>query len=182
MQNNPAMRTLLITCAVILLATAGIYSYVRRAPATSSSTATTTSQTLSDGTVVSGLPEGAVITEIPTEQPASAAVAPDYRKPIVYDGSVSAEVRAAIESQFDKDKKLLAINPNDFNAWLNIAILHKIAGDYRGAEAIWLYAVKQWPTSYVAFHNLGDLYQNFLKDSTKAKYYSDQAVKLGAGQ
>ena len=175
MQNNLAIRTLLITCGALVMLAAGIYLYISAPIATSS-------QTLSDGTVVSGLPEGAVITEIPTEQPAPVAVAPDYRKPIAYDGSVSTEVRAAIESQFDKSKKLLAINPNDFNAWLNIAILHKMAGDYRGAEAIWLYATKQWSTSPVAYSNLGDLYQNFLKDSAKAKYYSDQAVKLGAGQ
>ena len=177
MQNNPALRTLFITCAVILLAAAGIYSYVRRAPATSSYTATTTSQTLSDGTVVSGLPEGATVTE---EMSAPQPVAPNYRAPVVYGADVATGIKAVIESRVAEDIALLSKNSQNFSAWMDLAILHKIGGDYRGAEAIWLYATKQWPTSYVAFHNLGDLYQNFLKDPTKAKFYADQAVKLGA--
>lgn len=178
MENNSATRTLLITCAALALIAAGIYSYVRRAPATSSPTASTTSQTLSDGTVVSGLPEGATVTEenVPALQP----VAPNYRAPVAYSADVTAEVKAAIEPRVAADIALLSKNSQDFGAWMDLAILHKIGGNYRGAEAIWLYATKQWPTSYVAFHNLGDLYQNFLKDSVKAKFYSDQAVKLQA--
>jgi len=62
---------------------------------------------------------------------------------------------------------------------MDLAILHKIGGDYRGAEAIWLYATKMWPTSYVPFSNLADLYQNFLKDPVKAEFYSAEAAKLG---
>ena len=179
MLTNPAIRTLLITCALILLAAAGTYSYMRRAPATSSSTASTTSQTLSDGTVVSGLPEGATVTE---ETSAPQPVAPNYRAPVAYGADVTAEVKAAIEPRLAADIALLDKNSSNFNAWMDLAILRKIGGDYRGAEAIWLYATKQWPTSYIAFHNLGDLYQNFLKDSAKAKFYSDQATRLGAEQ
>lgn len=177
MENNSSIRTFLITCAVILLAAAGIYSYVIRAPGTSSSTATTTSQTLSDGTVVSGLPEGATVTE---ETSAPQPIAPNYRAPVVYGADVTADVKAVIESRVAADIALLSKNSQNFSAWMDLGVLHKIGGDYRGAEAIWLYATKQWPTSYVAFHNLGDLYQNFLKDSVKAKFYSDQAAKLQA--
>ena len=173
MQNNSPLRTLLITCATLAVLAAGIYLYINRAPVA------TTSQTLSDGTVVSGLPEGATVTE---ETSAPQPVAPNYRAPVAYGADVTAEVKAAIEPRLAADIALLAKNNQDFSAWMDLAVLHKIGGDYRGAEAIWLYATKQWPTSYVAFHNLGDLYQNFLKDKVKAKFYSDQAVKLGAGQ
>jgi len=177
MQNNTPTRTLLITCVALLLIVAGTYSYLNRAdtlPTTNSSP-----QKLSDGTTVSGLPEGATVTE---ETSAPQPVAPNYRAPVAYGADVTAEVKAAIEPRIAADIALLSKNNQDFSAWMDLAILHKIGGDYRGAEAIWLYATKQWPTSYVAFHNLGDLYQNFLKDSAKAKFYSDQAVKLGAGQ
>ncbi len=171
------MRTFLITCAVLLFAAAGIYFYKYRAPASASSSATSSSQTLSDGTVVTGLPAGATVTEVPaTPQPA----APDYRAPVAYDASVSPEVRAAIEPRLAADRALLAKNSQNFDAWMDVAILRKIGGDYRGAEAVWLYATQEWPTSYVAFHNLGDLYQNFLKDPVKAKLYLDQAAKLQA--
>src|SRR3989344_2198784 len=175
MQNNPVIRNLIATCAALAVLAAGIYLYINRAPAG------TTSQTLSDGTVVSGLPEGAVVTEEPSV-PQPAVAAPDYRKAVAYDASVTAEVRATIERHFAADVALLAKNPQNFSAWMDLAILHKIGGDYRGAEAIWLYATKQWSTSPVAYSNLGDLYQNFLKDSAKAKFYSDQAAQLEAGQ
>ena len=173
MQNNSPLRTLLITCATLAVLAAGIYLYINRAPVA------TTSQTLSDGTVVSGLPEGATVTE---ETSAPQPVAPNYRAPVAYGADVTAEVKAAIEPRLAADIALLDKNSSNFNAWMDLAILRKIGGDYRGAEAIWLYATKQWPTSYIAFHNLGDLYQNFLKDSAKAKFYSDQATRLGAEQ
>ncbi len=176
METNPATRTLLITCAVVLLAAAGVYFYIQRAPGSPSSTASTTSQTLSDGTVIT-VPAGATVSESPAEQPPTA---PNYRAPVAYSAGTSAEVRAAIEPRLAADIALLAKNPQNFSAWMDLAILHKIGGDYRGAEAIWLYAVKVWPQSPVAFHNLGDLYQNFLKDPVKAKFYSDQAAALGA--
>jgi len=177
MQNNTPTRTLLITCVALLLIAAGTYSYLKRS--NTLPTANSSPQKLSDGTTVSGLPEGATVTE---ETSVPQPVAPNYRAPVAYSADTNAEVRAAIEPRLAADIALLAKNNQDFSAWMDLAILHKIGGDYRGAEAIWLYAVKRWPTSYVAFHNLGDLYQNFLKDSAKAKFYSDQAVKLGAGK
>ena len=177
MSINPILRNLLVTCAFLLLIAAGTYSYLNRS--NTLPTANSSPQKLSDGTTVSGLPEGATVTE---ETSIPQPVAPNYRAPVAYGTDVTAEVKAAIEPRLEADIALLAKNNQDFSAWMDLAILHKIGGDYRGAEAIWLYSVKQWPTSYVAFHNLGDLYQNFIKDSTKAKYYSDQAVKLGAGQ
>ena len=179
MQNNLPLRTFLITCAVLALIAAGAYAYIKRIPSGQpSSVGSTTSQTLSDGTVIT-VPAGSTVSEVPAEP---SPTAPDYRAPVAYSAGTSAEVKAAIESRLVADIALLAKNNQDFNAWMDLAILHKIGGDYRGAEAIWLYATKQWPTSYIAFHNLADLYQNFLKDSAKAKFYSDQAVKLGAGQ
>ena len=174
METNPATRTLLITGAVVLLAAAGLYSYINRSAALSP-TASTTSQTLSDGTTVSGLPEGATVTE---DTSAPQPVAPNYRAPIAYGASVSADVKAAIEPRLAADIALLDKNNQDFGAWMDVAILHKIGGDYRGAETIWLYATKKWPGSYVPFHNLADLYQNFLKDPVKAAFYSNQAATL----
>jgi hypothetical protein len=91
---------------------------------------------------------------------------------------VSADVRAAIEPRLAADIALLSVNPDNFNAWMDIAILRKIGGDYRGAEEIWLYATKHWPKSVVPFQNLADLYQNFLNDPAKAKVYTDLAAGL----
>lgn len=178
---NPVLRNFLITCGLLVLVFAAGYAYVTRQSAgtgPTSDTASTTTYTLPDGTVIS-VPAGATITEVTEPAPAAQGPqAPDYRKPIVYDASVSAEVRAAIEAQFAKNKEEIARDSRDFNAWMNLAILRKIAGDYRGAETIWLYATEVWPTNPVAFNNLGDLYTNFLKDPAKAKLYYDAAAKL----
>ncbi len=178
MKNSP-VRNLLMTCAALVLVVAGVYYYVNKPPAASkSSTASTTSQTLSDGTVIT-VPQGATVKE---EVPESQPVAPNYRAPVAYGAGTSAEVRAAIEPRLAADIVLLDKNNQNFDAWMDVAILHKIGGDYRGAEAIWLYATKAWPQSSIAFGNLGDLYQNFLKDAVKAKFYSDQSAKLKAKQ
>ena len=178
MENNSAVRTLLITCAALALIAAGVYGYFNRTPAGQlSSTGSTTTQTLSDGTVIT-VPAGSTVTEesVPAPQP----VAPNYRAPVAYSAGTSAEVKAAIEPRLAADIALLSKNSQNFSAWMDLAILHKIGGDYRGAEAIWLYVTKVWPQSPIAFGNLADLYQNFLKDSAKAKLYSDQAAKLQA--
>jgi tetratricopeptide (TPR) repeat protein len=107
---------------------------------------------------------------------------PEYRSALKYDASVSAEVRTALEAQRVATVKAIEVNPEDFAAWLNLGILRKMAGDYRGAEAIWIFTSANWPTSPTSFNNLGDLYQNFLKDPVKAKAAYDQAAKLQASQ
>jgi len=103
---------------------------------------------------------------------------PPAIRPVIITADLPAEARAAIEKQYAEVKTVLNKDKNDFNAWLSLAVLYKIGGDYRGAEAIWLYATKAWPQSPVPFGNLGDLYQNFLNDPVKAKYYQDRAAKL----
>ncbi len=170
MNTNPAVRNLLIPSAVLLVIIIGGYFYLRNVPIPQAPGAAATS-------TVSGIQAGATVTET---QATPRAAAPDFRTPVAYDASVTSDVRAAIAPRFAADVALLAKNSANFNAWMDLAILHKIGGDYRGAEAIWLYVTKEWPTSYIAFHNLGDLYQNFLKDPAKAKLYFDQAAKLGA--
>ena len=172
---DTTIRTFLITCAVLALIAVGAYAYINRASeGQPSSTSSTTSQTLSDGTVIT-VPAGSTVSEVPAARPPTA---PNYRAPVAYGAEVTAEVKASIEPRLAADIALLAKNNQDFSAWMDLAILHKIGGDYRGAEAIWLYATKMWPKSSIAFSNLADLYQNFLKDPVKAKFYSGQAAKL----
>lgn len=105
---------------------------------------------------------------------------PPAIRPVSITADLPVEARAAIAAHFEENKELLAKDPKNFNAWLDLAILYKIGGDYRGAEAIWLYATKAWPESPIPFNNLGDLYKNFLKDSVKATLYYEKAAKLQA--
>lgn len=170
MEHSP-LRTLGLAVAAVIIVGLAAYAYINRAQAPSQSTeaATTTSQ---NG--VSGLPAGSVVTEVPITP---APQAPDYNKPVAYSPDTTPEVTAAIERRLAADRSALKQNSQNFNAWMDLAILYKMGGDYEGAESIWLYATKVWPTNYVAYHNLADLYRNFLKDSAKAKIYADLEAK-----
>ena len=64
--------------------------------------------------------------------------------------------------------------------WLKLGIHRKIAEDYEGAAQAWEYVALTAPGDLrtIAYGNLADLYQNFLKDPAKAKFYADQAAKF----
>ncbi len=162
-------RNLIIGIGLAALLGAGVYYYATRSPLPAPGGQAATSTPTVGGIGATG---NYTVERVEDSTP------PPAIQPITITADLSVEARAAIETQFTKMQRLLAADPRDFNAWLNLAILHKIAGDYRGAEAIWLYSTKVWPTSPIAYNNLGDLYQNFLKDPIKAKLYYDQAAKL----
>ena len=125
------------------------------------------------------LPPGATIEETEVPNP-SAIAAPNYRAALKIDASVSTDVRQALEAQHKETIRILNADPLNFSIWVNLGMLRKIAGDYRGAEEIWVYTSKQWPTSPVSFHNLTDLYQNFLKEPAKAQAAAEKAAALEA--
>lgn len=177
LRMDPILRNFLATCGALLLVVGtGAYWYNHMAAPTENGVASTTTHTLSDGTVVT-IPAGSSVSELPPEQ--TAPTAPLYRTPIAYAASVSADVRTAVEQNRAHNIGLLDQDKKNFSAWMDLAVLYKIGGDYRGAETIWLYVTKAWPQSPIAFHNLGDLYENFLKDAAKAKLYYNLAAKLG---
>jgi len=162
-------RNLAVGIGIAALLGAGVYYYATRSPLPAPGGQTATSTPTIGGIGATG---DYTVEEVEIETP------PPTIRPVIISADLSAEARAAIVAHFEENKKLLAKDPYNFNAWLDLAILYKIGGDYRGAEAIWLYATKAWPTSPIAYNNLGDLYQNFLKDPLKAKFYYDQAAKL----
>ena len=67
---------------------------------------------------------------------------------------------------------------DDPTAWLGQGILKKNAGDYKGAKEAWEHVVKIRPEDHVAYNNLGDLYQHYLKDYPKAEFYLKKTVEL----
>jgi tetratricopeptide (TPR) repeat protein len=66
----------------------------------------------------------------------------------------------------------------DLNYWLQLGLTHKEAGDYADAIQAWTYAAQQDPTSYIAFYDLGDLYQNFDKNYPLAEENYLKVVSL----
>ena len=162
-------RNLALGVGLAALLGAGVYYYATLNPSAPGGQATTSTST------VGGIGATGDYTVERVED--TGAPAPAIR-PIIISTDLPPEARTALTANFVEVKQLLIKDPADFNAWLDLAILYKIGGDYRGAEAIWLYATKAWPESPIPFNNLGDLYQNFLKDAAKAKFYYTEAARL----
>ncbi len=53
--------------------------------------------------------------------------------------------------------------------WLNLGIWRKTIGDYEGAREAWEFVTLIRPNDPVAFHNLGDLYAQYIIDFSKAE-------------
>ena len=162
----------LIALAAIIVIGLAIFAYADRAQAPST-TATSTTQSAATTTVGGVTGTGSyTVTPIPT------LVAPDYKAAFNYGPNVTADVKAVAEQHRTYDISLIDKDSLNFNAWMDLATVKKIVGDFHGAEAIWIYATKEWPTSPIAFNNLVDLYTNFLHDSAKASFYAAAAAKL----
>lgn len=154
--------------AVIAIIAIAAYMYTSRAPnnagAAPDASSTPITTTVNGVTVSGG-------TATVTETPAQTMQAPDFRTPLVFKDTVSADVRTALTKQFDATVKILAGDKTNFAAWINLGTLRKMTDDYAGAAADWKYAAYLYPKSTVASDNLGGLYLDYLKDYPKAEAY-----------
>ena len=167
-QRNTVLGILI---ALIILA-AGAYAYkishrgiAGSTPSAANNTATTTTTNLSS-IQVTGSSGDYTIKQLPVTD--SGVVAPDYQAPLVFSSSVSADARAELQKEFAAAEATLKTNATDFASWIALGSLRKMAGDYAGAAADWEYASAIYPTNVVSFSNLGDLYENYLKNYPKA--------------
>jgi tetratricopeptide (TPR) repeat protein len=94
---------------------------------------------------------------------------PNYRAPLQFDASISGEVKVALLQELARDQALLDANRENFDAWVDIGRVRKLANDYKGAAEVWEFVSILWPTNTVSYNNLGDLYMNFLKNYPKAE-------------
>jgi tetratricopeptide (TPR) repeat protein len=127
-------------------------------------TASTTTTTIGNVTVT--LPAGAVVKEVPYS--AGTVVPPSLDHQVVYSPNLAPDVLAILKADIASTTRLLKTDPSQAGAWYQLAIYYKIAGDYSAAESVWVYLTQEYPHDYVAFGDLGDLYQNFLKEYSKA--------------
>ncbi|MDO8517775.1 MAG: hypothetical protein Q7S26_00580 [bacterium] len=97
-----------------------------------------------------------------------------YTPPADAPASIQAEDKVAVAAALAELKK----NPDNITNWLQLALYRKNASDYAGAEEIWNYATKVWPSDTVAYNNLADLYQNYLHDYSKAILYWNKVISL----
>lgn len=115
-----------------------------------------------------------------TIQEISEIMPPDYRKPVSFSASVSAEARASINASLAQKRAALTSNPTDFNAWISLGALYHTGGDERTAEEVWLYAAALAPQASLPYDNLGDLYLNYLKEYVKSESAFKKAIAADA--
>mgnify|MGYP002336192045 CR=1 FL=1 len=159
-------RNLGIGLGIVLLAGLGLYWYAQ-----SGSTQETPGSVAS--TTVGGISASGDYTvgESNVEIPA-----PDYRAALKFDAATSVEVRAALNSQIEVVRKALNANKADFDSWVRLGAIRKVAGDYAGAAEAWEFVSVISPENAISPNNLCDLYLNFLKQYPKAEVACKKAV------
>jgi hypothetical protein len=165
----------IVAAAVVVIAALGIYFAAHKravAPTTTTGTASSTSTT---GTSTS---TGAQPVQVTGVADTSTIPKPDLNRPYTPPSNLPANVQTESKKAVAEAITQLKIDPNHLAYWLQLAIYRKGAGDYVGAEEVWLYCTKRWPTDFTAFENLGDLYANYMHNSAKAVEYWNKALAL----
>lgn len=144
---------------------------------TATTSATTTTQISSTTVVVSGPSGTYTITQLPDS---TTPPAPPYKAAIICPSTMSQDQCASIQT---KDASIIATlnkNQTDSGSWITLGTLRKEVGDYTGAATAWKYVTELYPTSPIAFLDLGDLYMNFAHDYPKAEANLLAAIKVQA--
>lgn len=91
------------------------------------------------------------------------------REIVIKDNTLSEESKDRATSEIKKITETLKADYDRREEWLNLGLWRKTIGDYEGAEQAWLFVTVIRPDDPVAFHNLGDLYAQYLPDFPKAE-------------
>jgi hypothetical protein len=145
------------------------------APSTQTPTATTTTATTT-GQTGSGTTSGGVA--VTGGVNTSGYTAPDLKRPYTPASNLPASVQADSKKAVATAIQQLTIDPNHLAYWLQLAIYRKSSDDFVGAEEIWVYCTKVWPTDPVSYENLADLYAYHMQQPAKAVEYWNKAIPL----
>lgn len=104
--------------------------------------------------------------------------APNLNRPIVFPAGVNTEFKRIMTERINKTSAELKKNPENIDAWLDLAIHRKTIDDYKGAAEIWEYVLEFQPDNSVVLGNLGELYHFYLKDYPKSENYYKRAIAL----
>jgi tetratricopeptide (TPR) repeat protein len=101
---------------------------------------------------------------------------PDLDREIVVKGDISEDTK---NTAITKIKEITAELKKDYDNrenWLNLGIWRKTIGDYEGAKQAWEFTTLIKPNDPVAYHNLGDLYSQYIIDFSQAETYYLAAI------
>jgi tetratricopeptide (TPR) repeat protein len=94
---------------------------------------------------------------------------PDLDRMVIKDENLSSDDIAIIKKNINSLSNELKADKNQLTAWIDLGIYRKIAGDYEGAIEAWEYAGAIRPENSISFHDLGDLYANYLHQPEKSE-------------
>jgi len=81
----------------------------------------------------------------------------------------SEEQKKQIYAEIGNNGNAVKKNPDFFHGWLQLGLLKKTIGDFKGAADAWEYAGLIRPQNAVSFANLGELYWRYLPDYPRAE-------------
>lgn len=87
-----------------------------------------------------------------------------------------------LTNRFNLTAEAAKNHPDDLSAWLELGQLKHSAGDYKGAEAVWIRIGEVRPLNSISFANLADLYANWLVDYDKAVSSYRTAIENSKGE
>jgi len=181
-QTHAMWYRIIAIVIVILVGAAALFLLLRKqpqSPAATNATSTPTTQSTSTPKqkTVSGVTGTGNFT-VELVPNVKLPRAPDFRMPIAFSSDIAAEVKTQIQNNSNILIDRIAKNANDMRSWIDLGTMHKMAGDYKGAETFWVYVTKAAPKNSIAFQNLGDLYKGFLVDYPKAESSYLTAIKI----
>lgn len=165
-----ALQKFFLTISVLLVLGVGAYFWANRAQAPvapGSETATTTEQSTGATSTPNSLQGGTGVK----------LVTPDYRKPITFSADIAADIRVQLNEQLKIVQAQLDDDPLDIKSWVALGTLYKIGGDYAAAAKYWGFLADSFTGDVVPYYSLGDLYENFLHNTSKAEYYYTKAIE-----
>ncbi len=93
------------------------------------------------------------------------------------DPNLPDSAREKFFKRFTNDTNALRSNPDNFNAWLDLGLVHKNLNAFEKARDAWEYLGEIRPLNSISFSNLGDLYAWFLHEPAKGEAAYLQALK-----
>ncbi len=106
---------------------------------------------------------------------------PNLDREIIIKENLSEESKNRAISEIKIITATLKADYDKLAEWLTLGIWRKTIGDYEGAVEAWKFATILRPKDPVAFHNLGDLYSQYLPDFPKAEKYYLSAIEKDTG-
>lgn len=155
--------TAMVAALVVIIG--GLYYYSTHPQTASPSTSTTATTTPSATST-----PGANLT----------LVTPDYHKPIAFSADISPDIRSQLNMELAVVQSDLTKNPLNIKDWVDLGTLHKMGGDYTNAALYWEYIASSYSGTGVPYLSLGNLYEDYLHDLTKAEGYYKDAIKVDA--